>query len=201
MAQTASTMVELGTKAPAFALRSTEDQEVSLNDFIDAKGLVVMFICNHCPYVIHIAPALASLSEQYMQKGIRFVAINSNDTDAYPADSFEKMKEEKTSRGYKFPYLLDETQEVAKRYTAACTPDIFVFDQQHTLVYRGQFDDTRPFRISSGNYDSNKTPSDGGALKVALDNILSGTKISEEQIPSLGCNIKWKPGNEPDYFG
>lgn len=197
MALTQSTMMALGSKAPPFSLLSTDDDVVRLADFADAKALVVLFICNHCPYVVHIAPALARLAEEYQERGVAFVAINSNDTSAYPADSFANMKLEKEKRGYSFPYLFDETQAVAQSYGAACTPDIYVFDQAQTLVYRGEFDGSRPNRISSGNYDSSVNPASGASLRKALDLLLSGEKIPEEQYPSMGCNIKWKPGNEP----
>jgi thiol-disulfide isomerase/thioredoxin len=198
VALTQSTMMALGSAAPEFSLPSTEGAVYSLASFADAQALVVLFICNHCPYVIHIAPALAKLAEAYQRKGVAFVAINSNDTEAYPADSFEHMKLEKSRRGYTFPYLFDETQQVARSYGAACTPDIYVFDRERKLVYRGQFDGTRPNRISSGNYDSSVNPANGSALKAALDLLLAGEKIPQEQYPSMGCNIKWKPGNEPD---
>ena len=194
MVLTRSTMMELGSKAPDFSLPSTDGEMVSLADFAEAKGLVVLFICNHCPYVIHIAPALAKLARDYQQKGIAFVAINSNDTDAYPADSFANMKLEKVRRGYSFAYVFDETQEVARAYGAACTPDIYVFDEKNKLVYRGQFDETRPSRISSGNYDSSASPASGAALAHALDLLLRGEAIPADQMPSMGCNIKWKKG-------
>ncbi len=197
MALTQSNMIDLGSPAPDFSLPSTDGGMVSLADFSEAQALVVMFICNHCPYVIHIAPALAALADEYMKKNIAFVAINSNDAEAYPADSFEKMKEEKDRRNYAFPYLFDETQMVAEAYNAACTPDIYVFDKYRKLVYRGQFDDTRPNRISSGNYDSQAQPASGKDLRHTLDLILAEEKVPEHQYPSMGCNIKWKPGNEP----
>lgn len=199
MALTRSTMIDLGSPAPDFLLPSTEGGNVSLRDFEDAQALVVVFICNHCPYVIHIAPALAALATQYMEKGIAFVAINSNDVRAYPADSYDLMKVEKIKQGYPFPYLMDETQEVAKAYGAACTPDIYLFDGTRKLVYRGQFDDTRPHRISSGNYDSQDNPATGKDLRRTLDLLLAGEPIPEDQFPAMGCNIKWKPGNEPEY--
>lgn len=192
-------MMDLGTQAPDFLLPNTENQNVSLSDFQDQQVLVVAFICNHCPYVIHIAPALAKLADEYQPKGVGFVAINSNDVENYPADSPAKMREEKALRGYNFPYLFDETQKVAKAYDAACTPDLYVFNAERKLVYRGQFDDTRPFRISSGNYDS-RDQSTGDDLKQALDTILAGQTPHPEQRPSIGCNIKWKPGNEPNHF-
>lgn len=201
MALTASTMMPLGHAAPDFTLPSTDGENVSLGDFQSYKALAVFFICNHCPYVIHIAPTLAKLAEEYQKKGIGFVAINSNDTEAYPADSFDLMKEEKAKRGYTFPYLLDADQSVAKAFGAACTPDIYVFDAERKLAYRGQFDDTRPHRISSGNYDSTQNPPSGSDLSAALDLLAAGQPVPAEQIPSMGCNIKWKPGNEPNYFG
>jgi peroxiredoxin len=197
MALTQSTMMALGRKAPDFSLPATDGSIVSLADFSNAKALVILFICNHCPYVIHIAPTLAKLAKEYQEMGVAFVAINSNDTDAYPADSFANMKLEKKKRGYTFPYLFDVTQGAAKSYGAACTPDIYVFDGEQRLVYRGEFDDTRPNRISSGNYDSSVNPASGASLRKALDLLLAGEKIPEDQYPSMGCNIKWKPGNEP----
>jgi peroxiredoxin len=197
MALTQSTMMALGSKAPDFSLPATDGSVVSLADFSNAKALVILFICNHCPYVIHIAPTLAKLAKEYQEKGVAFVAINSNDTDAYPADSFANMKLEKEKRGYTFPYLFDDTQAVAQSYGAACTPDIYVFDGEQGLVYRGEFDGTRPNRISSGNYDSSVNPASGASLRKALDLLLEGEKIPEDQYPSMGCNIKWKPGNEP----
>lgn len=197
MSLTQSTMIELGSSAPDFLLPSTEGGNISLNDFSEAEALVVIFICNHCPYVIHIAPALAALAKEYMNKNIAFVAINSNDVRAYPADSFDLMKMEKAKRGYPFRYLMDESQEVARAYNAACTPDLYVFNRERRLVYRGQFDDTRPNRISSGNYDSSANPATGADLRRALDLLLAGEPVPAHQYPSMGCNIKWKPGNEP----
>jgi len=194
---TASTMMELGTKAPFFELKNTENTLTSLNDFSEDKALVVLFICNHCPYVIHIAPALAELAKTYQAKGVAFVAINSNDTDTYQADSFENMAKEKALRGYSFPYLFDENQDVAKAFDAACTPDIFVFDGKQKLAYRGQFDSSRPRRISSGNYDSSESIATGEDLTSALDAIINNEQVNIEQIASIGCNIKWKLGNEP----
>jgi peroxiredoxin len=197
MTLTPSKTMVLGSTAPDFHLPCTDGKTISLADFSSAEALVVLFICNHCPYVIHIAPALAQLAQQYQRKGIAFVAINSNDTTSYPADNFVNMKIEKTRRGYSFPYLWDESQEVARAYNAACTPDLYLFDKTHKLVYHGQFDDTRPNRISSGNYDSSIHPANGSALRHALDLLLEGQPIPVDQYPSMGCNIKWKPGNEP----
>lgn len=192
MAKTPSTMLELGTLAPDFKLTDTDGQLVSLDDFRGKNGLLVMFICNHCPYVVHIASHLAQLTKEYMAKGIGVVAINSNDTTKYPDDAPEKMKEEKAKRGYAFPYLFDETQKVAHAYQAACTPDIFLFDKDFSLQYRGQYDASRP---------SNSEPVTGADLKGAMDALLADKKPSAEQVPSIGCNIKWRAGNEPSYYG
>lgn len=199
MAMTASTMMELGTQAPSFLLKNTENNMISLSDFSEAKVLVVLFICNHCPYVIHIAPTLAKLAEQYKNQDVQFIAINSNDTDEYPDDNFNNMVKEKALRGYSFPYLFDETQVVAQAFDAACTPDIFVFDSEQKLAYRGQFDSTRPLRLSSGNYDSAQSPATGEDLTTAIDGLLAGKTLSATQIASIGCNIKWKVGNKPQY--
>ncbi|MFT5313088.1 MAG: thiol-disulfide isomerase/thioredoxin [Paraglaciecola sp.] len=197
MANTSSNMLQLGSKANDFCLTDTEGNEIKLSDVATGKGLVVAFICNHCPYVIHIAPQLANLAREYQQKGIDFVAINSNDILQYPEDNMEHMREEKRLRAYPFPYLLDEEQSVARAYAAACTPDIYLFDAQQTLVYRGQFDSSRPRRISSGNYDSSEHQATGTDLRNAMDTLLAGKPIVSPQIASMGCNIKWKPGNEP----
>jgi peroxiredoxin len=192
MSLTQSTMLPLGSPAPDFSLPATDGRTVSLRDFNEARALVVLFICNHCPYVIHIAPALAALARKYQAQGIQFVAINSNDTDAYPADSFELMAVEKAKRDYPFPYLFDQSQDVAKAYKAACTPDLFVFDDARRLSYRGQFDGTRPQRISSGNYHSSASPATGDDLSKALDLILAAKPVPQEQHPAMGCNIKWR---------
>lgn len=193
MALTQSEDLALGTPAPGFNLLATTGDHVSLQDYQGVKGLVVLFICNHCPYVIHIAPALAELAKAYQAKGIEFVAINSNDTRAYPADSFENMQKEVAQRGYSFAYLLDDTQEVAKAYRAVCTPDIYVFDGDLNLFYHGQFDDTRPHRIASGNYDSSGTPAHGADLQYALDKLLAEEHYDRNVYPCMGCNIKWMP--------
>ena len=198
MAMTTSNMLELGHQAANFSLADTEGNLVTLNDFEGNKGLVVAFICNHCPYVIHIAPQLAIVAKTYQQKGIAFVAINSNDTEQYPEDDMPHMIEEKLKREYPFAYLLDEKQDVAKAYSAACTPDMYLFDAQQKLVYRGQFDDSRPRRISSGNYDSSIHQASGNDLIQAMDALLAGRQIDSPQTPSMGCNIKWKAGNQPD---
>ena len=198
MANTTSNMLELGSKASEFCLPDTEGNKVTLSDVATGKkGLVVAFICNHCPYVIHIAPQLAKLASEYQQKGIGFVAINSNDIQQYPEDDMNHMREEKRQRAYPFHYLLDEEQSVAKAYAAACTPDIYLFDAQQSLIYRGQFDGSRPRRISSGNYDSSENQADGSDLRNAMDALLTGGQVTSQQIASMGCNIKWKPGNEP----
>ncbi|MGQ9605870.1 MAG: thioredoxin family protein [Thermogutta sp.] len=191
MVRTASTMLPLGTTAPDFALPDTNGKIVRLADFDGAKALLVIFLCNHCPYVKHIADRLAQITKEYVEKGVAVVGINSNDAAAYPEDSPEKMKKEVAARGYPFPYLYDETQETAKAYRAACTPDFFLFDADRKLVYRGQLDDSRP---------SNGLPVTGKDLTAAVEAVLSGTPVPVEQKPSLGCNIKWKPGREPDYF-
>ncbi len=191
MVRTASTMLALGTRAPDFSLPDLDGRIVSLADFRDAPALLVIFLCNHCPYVKHVAPGLASLARDYQARGVAVVGINSNDTDAYPDDAPERMVEEARQRGYTFPYLYDATQAVAHAYRAACTPDFYVFDQQRRLVYRGQMDDSRP------RSDVLVT---GRDLRAALDAVLAGQSVPEPQRPSLGCNIKWKPGREPDYF-
>jgi peroxiredoxin len=186
-----STMLALGTQAPGFCLKDTTGRLVSLADFKGASALGVVFICNHCPYVKHIRAGLGQLARDYQARGVAFVGINSNDVVNYPADSPAKMAEEAKAAGYIFPYLYDETQSVAKAYKAACTPDFYLFDKQQKLVYRGQFDDSRP---------SNGIPVTGKDLRLALDAILGGKPLPPTQKPSIGCNIKWKPGHEPDYF-
>ena len=192
MVRTPSTMLPLGTQAPDFSLVNVDGQTVSLEDFKEAPALLVMFICNHCPYVIHVADHLAALAHEYMGKGAAFVGISSNDVASHPADSPEQMVAEAEERGYPFPYLYDDTQEVAQAYHAACTPDFFLFDANQKLVYRGQLDSSRP---DSG------IPVTGEDLRAALDAVLAGNSPAQNQTPSLGCNIKWKQGNEPEYFG
>ena len=186
-----STMLRLGTKAPDFRLPDTNGRTVSLRDLEGAPALVVVFMCNHCPFVKHIRSGLAQLARDYMPRGAAIVGISSNDVANYPADSPAKMAEEAKSAGYLFPYLYDETQEVAKAYRAACTPDIYLFDRDQRLVYRGQLDDSRP---------NNGIPVTGKDLRAAIDAVLTGKDVSPQQKPSIGCNIKWKPGNEPEYF-
>jgi peroxiredoxin len=191
MAVTPSTMLELGTLAPAFRLPDTEGRAVALSDLADAKALLVMFICNHCPYVKHVQPELTRLAREYQGRGVAVVGISSNDVAAYPDDAPERMREEKARAGYSFPYLFDETQDVARAYRAACTPDLYLFDGARRLVYRGQLDDSRP---------GNGVPLTGKDLRAALDAVLAGTPVDARQKASVGCNIKWKPGREPDYF-
>ena len=191
MVLTPSTMLSLGTTAPDFSLANIDGTTVSLSDFADAPALLVIFMCNHCPYVKHVADGIAELARDYQQRGVAVVGINSNDVANYPDDSPDKMAEEAKSRGYTFAYLYDETQEVAHAYRAACTPDFYVFDKGQKLVYRGQMDSSRP---DSG------IPVTGNDLRAALDAVGEGKPVAEDQTPSIGCNIKWKSGNEPDYF-
>lgn len=186
MVLTASTMLPLGTIAPDFSLPDTEGGTVSLADYAGSKAYLVMFICNHCPYVKHVAGELTRLGRDYMSRGVAVLAINANDPGKYPDDSPANMKKEKRAQGYPFPYLFDESQEVARAYAAACTPDFFVFDAAKKLVYRGQLDDSRP---NSGR------PVTGKDLRAALDAVLTGQPAPAEQRPSAGCNIKWKAGN------
>ncbi len=192
MVKTASTMLPLGSPAPEFSLPDTNGRLVSLGEFAEAPALLIVFMCNHCPYVKHVAAGLATLAKEYQRKGVAVVGINSNNAEAYPDDSPARMAAEVTARGYTFPYLYDESQEVAKEYQAACTPDFFVFDRERKLFYRGQMDSSRP---------GNNVPVTGEDLRGALDAVLAGQPLPERQTPSIGCNIKWKPGNEPDYFG
>jgi len=184
-------MLPLGTTAPDFNLLDTGGRTVSPASFKDAPALLVIFMCNHCPYVIHIRAGLAQLARDFSPRGVAIVGINSNDVANYPADSPAKMKDEVKTAGYIFPYLYDETQAVAKAYRAACTPDIYLFDKNRKLVYRGQFDDSRP---------GNGIPVTGKDLRAALDAALAGKPVSPNQKASMGCNIKWKSGNEPAYY-
>ena len=184
-------MLPLGTTAPDFKLPDTNGKTVALADFKDKPALLVLFICNHCPYVKHIRAGLAQLARDYLPRGVAIVGINSNDVANYSEDSPARMKEEVKAAGYLFPYLYDETQAVAKAYRAACTPDIYLFDKNRRLVYRGQLDDSRP---------GNGIPVTGKDLRAALDAVLAGKPVSPNQKASMGCNIKWKAGNEPDYF-
>ena len=184
-----SQMLPLGTKAPAFTLPDPDGQQHSLAGSADAY--LVMFICNHCPFVKHVREELARLGRDYGDRNVAVYAINSNDVTTHPGDSPEKMREEARAWGYSFPYLYDADQSVARAYRAACTPDFYVFDADRSLVYRGQLDDSRP---------SNDKPVDGRDVRAALDAVLAGEPVSEQQTPSIGCNIKWTPGKEPDYF-
>jgi peroxiredoxin len=190
MAAVTSTMLPLGTQAPDFRLPDTDGRLVACDDLKDAPALLVMFICNHCPYVKHIRSGLARFACDYLGRGLAIVAINANDVAAYPEDRPEKMAEEKRQAGYVFPYLYDETQAVAKAYRAACTPDFFLFDRERRLVYRGQFDDSRP---------GNDRPVTGADLRAAVDAVLAQRPVAAEQRPSIGCNIKWKAGRAPEY--
>lgn len=191
MVKTASTMLPLGTAAPAFSLPNVDGKTVSLDNSSGKRGLLVMFICNHCPFVKHLRAGLAEFGRDYQAKGLGIVAISSNDVSTHPDDSPEKMKEEAKSAGYTFPYLYDESQAAAKAYKAACTPDFFLFDANRKLVYRGQFDSSRP---------GNGLPVTGADLRAAADAVLAGKPVPEPQRPSIGCNIKWKEGQEPQYF-
>lgn len=190
MALTPSTMLPLGTPAPDFRLPDPTGREVARDDFADAPALLVAFLCNHCPYVKHIQAGFAAFAKEYAERGLAIVAINSNDFDAYPEDAPPRMAEEAARAGYGFPYLVDETQEVAKAYRAACTPEFYLFDRERRLAYRGRFDDSRP---------GNRVPVTGRDLRAAADAVLAGRTPAAEQAPSVGCNIKWKPGREPDY--
>ena len=191
MAQTASTMLPLGTPAPDFSLpEPMTGKTVSLGDFQDAPALLVMVICNHCPFVKHIRQGLIQFARDYPAKDLAIVAISANDAANYPDDSPAKIAEEAKTFGYPFPYLHDESQTVAKAYRAACTPDFFLFDAGRKLVYRGQFDGSRP---------GNKLPVTGSDLRAAADALLAGQPVPSAQQPSIGCNIKWKTGHEPDY--
>ena len=192
MALTPSTMLELGTTAPDFSLPSADGKMYNLSEQKLDKGLLVLFICNHCPYVIHIREKLVAKIKDYQNKGIEVVAINSNDFVEYPDDSPEKMAQDAAEFSFSFSYLIDENQQVAHAYRAACTPDLYLFDSEKKLVYRGQFDGARP---------GNSEPVTGENLTSAIDEMLKGVPVSADQRPSMGCNIKWKKGNEPDYFG
>ncbi len=190
MAAKESTMLELGTVAPAFSLPDFNGKLHRLSDFQQAKGLVIAFICSHCPFVKHVRAEFAQFARDYQAQGIAVVAIVSNDLEAYPQDGPAGMKEEAKTVGYNFPYLLDATQQVAKAYQAACTPDFYLFDGNQKLFYRGQFDASRP---------KNALPVTGADLRAACDALLVGNAPLAEQLPSIGCNIKWKAGNEPAY--
>ncbi len=186
-------MLTLATPAPNFQLLDViSDRMISLSTFQGKKALLVMFICRHCPFVKHVQSELAKIGKDYVSKDVGIVAISSNNIESNPDDAPDKLKEMALELGFNFSYCFDETQEVAKSYTAACTPDFFLFDADFKLVYRGQLDDSRP---------SNEKPVTGSDLRAALDEVLAGKNVGKEQKPSIGCNIKWKPGNEPSYFG
>jgi peroxiredoxin len=191
MAATPSTMLDLGTTLPPFRLRDINGKAVTSNDFGGSRGLLVAFICPHCPYVRHVRAEFARLAKEIQERGISVIAINSNDATAFPDDGPDGMRKEVNEVGYTFQYLVDDTQEVAKSFRAACTPDFFLFDSQRRLVYRGQFDDSRP---------KSEVPVTGKDVRAAVDALLAGTPIPADQRPSLGCNIKWMKGNEPEYF-
>jgi len=190
MALTPSTMLKLGTPLPPFRLPDPHGKIVASDDFRDAPALLVAFLCNHCPYVKHIRQGLARFAKDYQGSGLAMVAINANDASSYPDDSPARMADEIARAGYVFPYLYDESQEVAKAYRAACTPEFYLFDADRRLVYRGQFDESRP---ESGRLVT------GADLRAAVDAVLAGRPVDPDQTPSVGCNIKWKPGSEPDY--
>ncbi len=184
MVLTPTTPIPLGFRAPDFTLPDTiSGKDLSLQQLASEKGTVIMFICNHCPYVKHVINGIVELANNYIPKGISFIAISSNDVENYPDDSPQKMKEEAARLGFQFPYLYDESQDVARAYSAACTPDFNIFDGDLKCVYRGQMDDSRP---------GNNIPVSGNDIRQALDDLLEGKKISEDQVPSVGCNIKWK---------
>ncbi|MGM3306856.1 thioredoxin family protein [Anabaena sp. WFMT] len=191
MVLTASTMLQLGTKAPDFNLPEVVSGEtISLTNFANKKALLVMFICQHCPFVKHIQKELAQLGKDYFNSNLGIVAISANDAQNYPNDAPESLKAMATELGFKFPFCYDETQATAKAYTAACTPDFFLFDSENKLVYRGQLDDSRP---------SNNKPVTGADLRAAIEAVLADQPVPSEQKPSVGCNIKWKSGNEPNF--
>lgn len=189
MAVTASRMLDLGTSAPDFSLPDTEGNVVSIADFEKSPALLIIFMCNHCPFVKHVLSKLIDLIKGYQARSVTVVGINSNDVANYQEDSPKMMAKLAKESGFTFPYLYDETQGVAKAYSAACTPDFFLFDKDKSLVYRGQMDDSRP---------GNGIPVTGADLTAAIDAVLNGEAVAEEQRPSMGCNIKWKPGNEPE---
>ena len=190
MTATPSTMLALGTALPSFRLPDVDGRIVSPDDACEAPALLVAFICRHCPFVRHIRPEFARFAREYQARGLAVIAINSNDVDEYPEDGPDGMREEARDAGYTFPYLFDDSQEIAKSFRAACTPDLFLFDAARTLVYRGQFDGSRP---------RNTVPITGFDLRAACDALLDGRPLPAMQTPSVGCNIKWKPGNKPHY--
>jgi len=192
MALTASTMLGLGTALPPFRLPDLNGRTIASSEAAGPQGLLVAFLCPHCPYVRHVRAELARAAQDFQRRGLAVVAINSNDIAAVPEDGPDGMKQEVREAGYTFPYLFDETQAVAKAFRAACTPDLFLFDARQRLVYRGQFDDSRP---------KSQTPVTGRDLKAAVDAMLAGKAVPADQRPSMGCNIKWKAGAAPDYSG
>jgi peroxiredoxin len=193
MTLTPSTMLPLGTPAPDFQLPDVvTSKTISLNSFADKTALVVMFICQHCPFVKHVQEELAKIGQDYHDRGVGIVAISSNSVETHPQDAPDQLKAMALSLGFSFPYCYDQTQEVAIAYTAACTPDFFVFDRSRRLVYRGQLDESRP---------GNHLPVTGQDVRAAIEAVLTDSPISADQKPSIGCNIKWKPGHEPAYYG
>lgn len=193
MVLTPSTMLELGSKAPSFHLPEVvSGKTISLDTFAGKKGLLAIFMCRHCPFVQHVKGELAKIGKDYADTELAIVAISANDVGTHPEDAPEKLKEMAIEMGFAFPFCYDESQETAKAYTAACTPDFFLFDANRELVYRGQLDDSRP---------GNDKPVTGADLRSALDAVLAGNPIPPEQKPSIGCSIKWRPGNEPPYYG
>ena len=193
MVRTESTMLPLGTPAPAFSLKDVVSGDpLDLSKFADKKGLLVMFICQHCPFVLHVESELTKLGQDYVPQGLGILAISANSVETHPQDSPEKLREQVKRASFNFPYAYDETQAVAKSYTAACTPDFFLFDRDHKLAYRGQLDDSRP---------GNDKPVTGADLRAAIDKVIVNKSVPEDQKPSIGCNIKWAPGKAPSYFG
>lgn len=192
MVAVSSTMLPLGTPAPDFALPDPAGRTVALADVSAAPALVVAFLSNHCPYVRHIADRLGAVADELAADGVAFVGVMSNDTDAYPDDAPEAMERSARAWGWRFPYLVDGDQSVARAYRAACTPDFFVFDRDRRLAYRGRFDAARP---------STDDPVTGADLLAAVRAVLAGEAVAAQQLPSMGCNIKWRPGNEPEWFG
>lgn len=191
MSETPSTMLDIGTPAPDFSLpEPASGKTVGLADF-GGQPLLVVFACNHCPYVLHILDSFTEFANQLQQRGVGVVMISANDITGYPADSPQKMAQLAAEHGFKFPYLYDESQQVAQAYQAACTPDFFLFDASRQLVYRGQYDGSRP---------GNSVAVSGEDLRAAVEAVLSGNEVATDQVPSVGCNIKWREGNEPDYF-
>jgi len=193
LVETRSTLqLEPGTDAPPFELSDPDGRRWSLGDFGDAPAVLVAFLCNHCPFVKHVRAGFTQLAHEYRGRGVAVVAINSNDADAYPDDAPPRMRDEARAAGWEFPYLVDESQQVAREWGAACTPDFYVLDRERRLAYRGRMDGSRP---------GNGVPVTGGDLRRALDAVLAGGAVPGDQLPSVGCNIKWKPGNAPPWFG